>query len=70
MLCPDKKELQRKCSAAWDAYAAEIARIADHRAAPSISELVADRSMAVLRLRGEHLKASLELSQHLTRHRC
>jgi hypothetical protein len=41
MLCPDKKELQRKCSAAWDAYGAEIARIADHRAAPSISELVA-----------------------------
>lgn len=69
MHCAEKEELQRKCTAAWDAYAEE-ARKAGMPERAAISELVAGRHLAALRLRGEHGSASRELSLHLTRHRC
>jgi hypothetical protein len=83
MSCPDKVMLQQKCAAAWDAYtdaAAQAGLVVDPQGflrAPSISELVA-RSIfdavspysTPLRMRGEHLKASMELSRHLSGHRC
>jgi hypothetical protein len=102
MKCPEKEDLQQKCTAKWNDYVAAI-----HESnlsidpgsgtfkPPSISELVAlsheaarpgkavsgiDPTMgipsialpyaAAVRLRGEHLRASMELSRHLSRHRC
>jgi hypothetical protein len=70
MYCSIKEELQRKCTAAWEAFAAEIAKSGDVTRAPAISELVASRNLPALRLRGEHAKASRELSLHLKHHRC
>jgi hypothetical protein len=69
MRCPKKEELQQKCTAAWEAYA-EDARKAGVPERAAISELVAGRHLSALRLRGEHLTASRELSLHLARHRC
>jgi hypothetical protein len=69
MRCAEKVELQQKCTAAWEAYAAETRKAGvPERAA--ISELVAGRHSSALRLRGEHGRASRELSLHLARHRC
>jgi hypothetical protein len=99
MKCPEKEDLQQKCTAKWDDYVAAI-----HESGlsvepgkgtikpPSISELVARSHEAArpgqaaidpkgipwiaisysdaVRLRGEHLRASMELSNHLSRHRC
>jgi hypothetical protein len=87
MQCPEKKDLQARCTAAWDAYAAEAERngfsITRNGAIqyPSISEVMARavdpagrvppaNYASVIRLRGEHLTASRELSRHLTQHRC
>ncbi len=91
MTCSEKQDLQNKCTAAWNAYAAVVNESGLYRAAelgyeaidrgsgtvapPSISGLVALRFgsasySAALRLRGDHLKASRELSRHLSRHRC
>ena len=86
MGCPEKEILQANCAAAWDAYAdaaRESGLSIDpqgHLRAPSISELLAVRGAAdlmgatryatAIRLRGELLKASRELSRHLSRHRC
>jgi hypothetical protein len=102
MKCPEKEDLQQKCTDKWNDYMAAI-----HESSlsvdpssgtlrpPTISELVAmgheaARSgqaasgiepgvgipsiarpySAAVRLRGEHLRASMELSNHLSRHRC
>ena len=70
MRCAEKEELQRKCTAAWDAYAAEVGKSYGAARPPAISELVAGGYSFALRRRGEHLKASRELSLHLSRHRC
>ena len=87
MDCPEKRELQRKCTAAWDAYEAEALRIGllvDHGGVlrgPTTSDLIArarnksimpvkDAYQAAMKLRGEHMTASRELSHHLTHHRC
>jgi len=86
MKCPEKLELQQKCTAAWDAYAAEAERQGllvnpnGGISLPSASELIARARKysgtfskayaAAIRLRGEHLAASRNLSRHLTGHRC
>jgi hypothetical protein len=100
MKCPEKEELQQKCTGKWNDYMTAI----NESKLPidpgsgtfkprSISELVAMSHEAALqgraisdptlgipsiatpysaavRLRGEHLQASMELSKHLSRHRC
>jgi len=77
MKCPEKEELQQKCIAAWNAYAAAASEWGD--SPPGIGALFAARlecrtasasCAAALRLRGEHLHASLTLSRHLSGHGC
>jgi hypothetical protein len=88
MDCPEKKDLQRQCSNAWDAYVAvlresglSIDPTSAGIMAPSISELLTwkispaigkmpQSCLSALHLRGEHLKASVSLSKHLSRHSC
>jgi hypothetical protein len=96
MKCPEKEDLQQKCTARWNDYMAAIneSKLSIDPSGtirpPSVSELVAmGRYEAVsgiepgvgipsiarpysvaVRLRGEHLRASMELSNHLSRHRC
>jgi hypothetical protein len=89
MKCPEKEELEEKCTARWNDYMAVIneSKLSIDPGSgivnpPSISELVAMRGYAAgsdpakspysvaVRIRGEHLRASLELSNHLSRHRC
>ena len=88
MDCPEKKDLQRQCTIAWDAYVAVLQESglpmeskSAAAMAPSISELLAwkispatgtipESYLPALHLRGEHLKASVALSKHLSRHRC
>ena len=88
MNCPEKMDLQRQCTTAWDAYVAVLREsgLSVHPKsagimAPSISELLAwkispaagtmpESYLSALHLRGEHLKASVALSKHLSRHRC
>jgi hypothetical protein len=80
MKCQEKEALQTECAAAWESYAAEVAKnglsVAGSGSVkpPSISELVGGRFAAAystaIRLRGKHLAASLQLSKHLSRHRC
>jgi len=77
MHCLEKEELQRNCTLAWDAYAAEVDRAglaiepgSGATRPPAISRLLAGGYRSALRLRGEHLEASRELSLHLVRHRC
>ncbi len=85
MKCPEKDSLQHKCTAGWNAYL-EAAREsgfpidpAGQLRPPAISEMGASlppidlaRSVnaTALHLRGEHLKASWDLSVHLSKHRC
>jgi len=77
MSCPEKENLQQKCTARWDAYEA-AARESGLSVDPR-GQLVASRSAidpmssvysAALHLRWEHLQASRELSIHLSKHRC
>ena len=85
MRCAEKEKLQRNCTAACDAYAAKVTeagvpvdRLSGTVRLWSTGELLALRSSTpdraffaeALRLRGEHLRASRALSQHLSRHRC
>jgi hypothetical protein len=86
MKCALKDALQRQCTTEWDAYVAEATKSGlsvDLRSGiaipPAISELalkqytapvISDRYSTALSLRGKHLKASMELSRHLSRHRC
>jgi hypothetical protein len=102
MKCPEKEDLQQKCTAKWNDYVAAIDESglsvepgSGTIKPPSISELVAMSHEAAragqaasevdprigipwiaipystaVRLRGEHLRASMELSNHLSRHRC
>ena len=94
MLCPDKENLQQKCTTAWETYEEEVKKSGlgltpgsgwPIWSSSSISELmrvgwhfdpetqkpaISPAYAAALRLRGEHLKASAELSRHLSRHRC
>src|ERR1700730_3229651 len=102
MKCPEKEDLQLKCTTTWNDYVAAIheSRLSVDPSSGivkplSISELVemsrqaarpwqatpgidpgigipwiATPYSAALRLRGEHLRASTELSKHLSRHRC
>jgi len=84
MKCEEKESLQHECAAKWDAYvetARELGLLVDPGPVrpPLISELVSSRSAlgpagaaysTALRLRGEHLKASRDLSRHLSKHRC
>ena len=83
MKCSEKEDLQQECTAKWNDYTAAITESSfsvdpsNGTVKPlSISELVAmgryDATpyAAAVRLRGEHLRASMELSKHLSRHRC
>jgi hypothetical protein len=102
MKCPEKEDLQHKCTARWNDYIAAINESSlsiDPSSGtikpPSITELVAmgleaarpgqavseidptkgipwiaKPYAAAVRLRGEHLRASMALSNHLSRHRC
>ncbi len=84
MNCQEKLELQRKCTAAWDAYAAAAGKLglpvkrAGESALPSASKRMAlwhrvdfaEAYQSVMRLAAAHFAASRELSQHLTGHRC
>jgi hypothetical protein len=80
MSCPEKVSLQEKCIAKWNAYVAAATERGlsidpqGYLKPPSIGELIAFRSAAVypvaIGLRGEHLKASRDLSRHLSSHRC
>ena len=90
MACPEKEALQKRCTAAWEAYEAAVKKAGLGAAGSfpipaSIKEFV-EAGLArdpatgkptlsaaystVLFLRGEYLKASRELSSHLTSHRC
>jgi hypothetical protein len=66
MDCLEKKELQQKCTSTWDDY--EIAM----KKKPVILSKGIPRTIApeFLRLYGNRLKASADLSRHLIRHRC
>lgn len=92
MECSEKKDRQRKCTAAWEAYQEQVRNVGFSLAAGSSSGIprsicelarlgllmnpqivqgvVSPETSAAIRLRGEHLKASGELSRHLTKHRC
>jgi len=84
MKCSEKETLQQKCMNEWAAYETAVKESGfqlDSTAGtvrpPSISQVMSlgarihfEPYRAVLRLRGEHLKASRELSLHLARHRC
>jgi hypothetical protein len=102
MKCPEKENLQLKCTNRWNEYVAAIheSRLAVDPSSGtikplSISELVEMSRQAArpgpttsgmdpgigmpwittpysaaLRRRWEHLRASMELSKHLSRHRC
>jgi hypothetical protein len=86
MRCAEKEQLQRNCMAAWDAFAAAVARpegllhhLAGARAPSAISLLIqyagklakpAGALTNALQLRGKHLEASRALSAHICRHRC
>ncbi|SPE40543.1 hypothetical protein SBA3_3780015 [Candidatus Sulfopaludibacter sp. SbA3] len=86
MKCPEKQALQEQCTAAWEAYAAEAARVGLavnlnggiplptpsglSAKASNLPETWGDAYTAAMRLRGQHMAASRELSRHLTRHRC
>jgi hypothetical protein len=92
MECSEKKDLQRKCTAAWEAYEeqvrnsgfsfaagssgaiprsiCEVARLGLLMNPQTVLGVVSPETSAAIRLRGEHLKASRELSRHLTNHRC
>jgi hypothetical protein len=98
MKCPEKEQLQQKCTAKWNDYVAAIhesklsvdpcsgvvrpltiselvtmgiesARPAEAASMVGLPSIIGPYSVAV-RLRGEHLRASMELSNHLSRHRC
>ena len=90
MDCAEKKDLQRKCTAAWEAYE-EAVRSSGLSIAPggSVSKSICDVAklgllmnpqtvqgvlspeiFAAIRLRGEHLESSQDLSRHLRNHRC
>ena len=56
MNCPEKVSLQQQVKDGWSAYEMAVKE----------SGVYAD----ALSLRGEHLRASRELSRHLSRHRC
>jgi len=84
MNCPDKVSLQEQVKHAWSTYETAAMEsgyrmdpVSGALRPPSISEVVslglrlnAGPFASAMRLRGEHLKASRELSLHLTRHRC
>ena len=80
MECLEKRDLQHKCTAAWETFAAEAERqgfLSNQNGGiqyPAISQAVGLSHLgsyaAVARLRGEHLAASRALSLHLTSHRC
>ena len=75
---------RNKCISEWNAYAEAVRNSGlsldggnGSFRYPSISEVMASRLQldpkvfsAALRIRGEHLKASAELSKHLSKHRC
>jgi len=65
MECPEKKELQRKCTSTWDHYAAAVKT--GTMATKGIPPMIAPE---LLRLYEDRLKASDDLSRHLGRHRC
>jgi len=72
MQCPEKKELQERCTAAWDAYAAEAERngfsitrngIIQY---PSISEVVARAAdQAGRRFPANYASVALRRGEHL-----
>jgi len=72
MRCAEKDELQRNCSAAWDAYATmvkesglSVDRQSGTVATPSISELVAWRSAGGLSLSDTFVEAIRLRGDHL-----
>ena len=75
MACPEKKELQDRCTAAWNQFEAESRGPAAHFSFRTLGWLrdatgTLSLSPAAVRLRWEHLKASQALSKHLSGHRC
>jgi hypothetical protein len=63
MECPEKKNLQQKCIFAWDQYDTAIKNVAG-------GNLLMKVAPEFLRLYGDRLKASGDLSRHLHSHRC
>jgi hypothetical protein len=76
MRCPEKENLQRRCSAAWYEYqkaAEQLDLPADTRGAGLINPetmTLGQRYLAPIALRQDHLSASWALSKHLVVDRC
>jgi hypothetical protein len=76
MRCPEKENLQGRCSSAWYEYqkVAEQLRLpVDSGGAALINPetmTLGQRYLAPITLRQDHLSASWALSRHLTAHRC